>query len=827
MSSSPDLAGRMMGRYRLSSLLGRGGMASVWRAADTLGGPDVAVKVLDAGLAGEPDARRRLRHEAEAAALLDHPAIVPVHDYGEENGHAFLSMTLIEGETLASRAARALLPIEEARRIVLALADAVGYAHAHGVLHRDLSPRNVMLTADGRVFLLDFGLALVAGLSRVTRPGSAIGTRHYMAPEQLLAAGADARSDLYALAVIFYELLTGNPPHRGDHVERLLYAKQNEPAHPVHELRPEAGTRYDEFFRRALAAELQDRFADAEAFSRALSEPAVPAPERAPGGAWEHVLADRRDVVYVGVPAFAVDGDAPATAAALAGELATALRRRLSKLSRLHVLMVGEPLDWNADARAWARGHGAQLLLLCRLRVRGARVRLDCTLLDPERGAALAGDVLDGPVEDAFGLEDRLVETARGLFPVLGDAVRADASTQDMRLADEHQAQALRYLQRHDHQPSVDYAIALLERLADRENAPASISAALGRAYLAKLRLTKQHAWEARAATSIERALKRDDGSIMVRLAHADLLAQRGEFARSQGLYEEALAADPGLFDAWLGLARLQLAHGRYDEAERTCRHVIRLRPRDWRGYATLGLSFFRRGQHDRALAPWKHVLRLSPENVRGALNVAGAYFEMGRFPEAVRAYERAIAIEPNAEGYSCLGAALFAAGRHEEALRALERATVLNPADPIPWGNLGLATIVHGKDDVRGREYVTRAAGLMREHLRLRPGDATGWAWLGNWLQTIHRSDEARDAIDRALELEPEEPHILVHAARVSVQAGRREEAIERLERAVAHGASTVRFPEDRDFMELADDPRYRALLAPAASAAGDGRGR
>jgi Flp pilus assembly protein TadD len=115
-----------------------------------------------------------------------------------------------------------------------------------------------------------------------------------------------------------------------------------------------------------------------------------------------------------------------------------------------------------------------------------------------------------------------------------------------------------------------------------------------------------------------------------------------------------------------------------------------------------------------------------------------------------------------------------------------------------------------------------------MREHLRLRPGDATGWAWLGNWLETVRRPDEAREAIDRALELEPEEPHILVHAARVSVLAGRLEEAIERLTRAVERGASTAKFHDDRDFVKLADDPRFQTLLArPDPPVTGRGKAR
>ena len=216
-------------RYRIHELLGRGGMGAVYRAEHLALGNTVAVKVLRASHSTHPDIVRRFQREAVAASQIRHSGIVGVTDFGRTaDGRFYLAMELVEGETLARRLARQgpLVP-DEAMVIVTALARALGAAHARGIYHRDIKPENVMLTGDGTVKLADFGIARLAEGprdARETAAGLIFGTPHYMSPEQAAGQRQDGRSDVHALGVLLFELLTGTPPYVGPSATHVLAA---------------------------------------------------------------------------------------------------------------------------------------------------------------------------------------------------------------------------------------------------------------------------------------------------------------------------------------------------------------------------------------------------------------------------------------------------------------------------------------------------------------------------------------------------------------------------------------------------------------------------
>ena len=252
-----------------------------------------------------------------------------------------------------------------------------------------------MLASDGRTLLLDFGLALVDGASRVTRSGIVPGTLAYMAPEALSESTTDPRSDLYSLAAVLYEMVTGAPPHAAQNREALLYAKLNLKPRKASELRPDVSEALDSLLARTLARDPGQRPADAEEFMNELRDrPASAAPVRTPRSAGE-LLAKGDGVVYLGVPAFDCDaGEAPALLD-LGLLLAAALRRRLGSVRRMHVVQAGEPLGASGDVLDWATRHGANLVLHARARQQGSRVRIECALLDPAGGVALAGEIVE------------------------------------------------------------------------------------------------------------------------------------------------------------------------------------------------------------------------------------------------------------------------------------------------------------------------------------------------------------------------------------------------------------------------------------------------
>ncbi|GCD95024.1 protein kinase domain-containing protein [Embleya hyalina] len=276
-----------VGRYVLGPLLGRGGMARVYRARDTRLGRSVAVKLLAPELAHDPVVRRRFLTEARAAAGLNHPGIVIVHDHDEVDVAGepvvYLVMELIEGHTLAQLLAdRGPLSAEEALPTVRAVLAALDHAHRHGVVHRDIKPANVMVRADGGLKVTDFGIARITGADtgRLTATGTLLGTVAYMAPEVIRGGEAGPYSDVYAVGCLLYELLTGRLPYPGANAAAILYGHLNAPVPTVTDADPRPSPELAELVATAMAKEVADRYPDAGSMLEAAMDLGRPAGDR-------------------------------------------------------------------------------------------------------------------------------------------------------------------------------------------------------------------------------------------------------------------------------------------------------------------------------------------------------------------------------------------------------------------------------------------------------------------------------------------------------------------------------------------------------------------
>ncbi|CAM3126282.1 serine/threonine protein kinase [Mycobacterium intermedium] len=280
------------GRYQLRDLIGEGGMGHVYKAHDTAIGRDVAIKVLPPEMAALDGYRERFRREAQIAARLSEPHIIPIHDTGELDGRLYLVMPIIDGvdvQTLLRRDGPMSPP--EAVRVIEQLAAALNAAHRNGLVHRDIKPSNALMTPDRHVYLIDFGIAHDAEATRLTQTGAMVGTFSYMAPERFLDGGSvDALADVYALTCVLHECLTGTTPFRGTSVEQQIAAHlTKEPPKPS-TLNPAIPAGLDNVIARGMAKEPKERYQSAaelaEAARHALGQPApqpqsVVAPERA------------------------------------------------------------------------------------------------------------------------------------------------------------------------------------------------------------------------------------------------------------------------------------------------------------------------------------------------------------------------------------------------------------------------------------------------------------------------------------------------------------------------------------------------------------------
>jgi serine/threonine-protein kinase len=263
---------RLNDRYRLIKVIGQGGMAIVWRAEDGLLERQVAVKVLREQYARDPEFLARFRSEARSAAALNDPGVVAVHDVGQDGGWHYLVMEYVPGEDL-KQLIRDEAPLEPSRvvRIATDIARAVGQAHAIGLVHRDIKPQNVLVTPDGRMKVTDFGIARAVSEAGMTAPGIVLGTVHYLAPEQAGGKPATPASDVYALGVVIYEMLTGKVPFAADSGVGVAMKILHEEPEPIELANPGVPPALAQILRRAMAREPGDRYPNASSMAEALA----------------------------------------------------------------------------------------------------------------------------------------------------------------------------------------------------------------------------------------------------------------------------------------------------------------------------------------------------------------------------------------------------------------------------------------------------------------------------------------------------------------------------------------------------------------------------
>ncbi len=275
-----DWIGRTLGNYQITGIVGRGGMSTVYRAQQTSIGRDVAIKLIDRA-ATDADFVARFRREVQIIASLEHIHILPIYDYGQEEGSLYLVMRYLDGGSLAGRIRQKPLDLIEIERLIRQIAEALDYAHGRDVIHRDLKAENVLLDLQGNAYLADFGIARhTAEQHSLTQEGIAVGTPSHMPPEQWQGATVDHRADMYALGVMLYELLTGKLPFVADNVLTLMYKHLHESTPRVTAIRPNLPAAIDSVINGAMAKSPADRFASASILADRLTAALHPASSR-------------------------------------------------------------------------------------------------------------------------------------------------------------------------------------------------------------------------------------------------------------------------------------------------------------------------------------------------------------------------------------------------------------------------------------------------------------------------------------------------------------------------------------------------------------------
>ena len=732
---SIDLLNRALaGRYRVSGEIGRGGTATVYRAHDLKHDRDVALKVLEPHLAAELGTERFLR-EIRFTAQLDHPHILPLLDSGEADGLLYYVMPLVEGESIRARLQREKqLPLHDALRIAREVADALHHAHRHGVVHRDIKPENILLTGGigGRgesrgshARVADFGIAraLTAGGDGLTATGLAIGTPAYMSPEQ--ASGAqdvDARTDIYSLGCVLYEMLAGSAPYTGATPQAILSRKLAETAPSLRIVRDTVPPAVEAAVAKALAKVPADRFDSALQFAEALDGPPVSTT----------IPAARRPMWHVGLPvlgAMAVallllsdvggmrtrlTSSAPSPAIAsiavlpldnlsgdpqqnyLAAGIHEALIIDLGKLRGLRRVSARASVQRYHGTDKAPRTIGAELgvdaLITGSVIRSGDRVRVTANLIRSTTEEPVWSEDYDRDLRDVLTLQDDIVGAiARQVQLRLSSGERAGLATSRRVNPDAYEAYLKGKFQINKLTPDgFEKGMALLQQAIAIDSTEALAYAGLAYGYTMLELFSPATSPDVipRAKAAALRAVELDETLAEAHLALGLFQgAKEWDYTAAERGMRRALELNPNLAEAHIQFAWHQAIFGTEANAIAEMKRGNELSPLSPLYTAWLGGLYWEFGRFDEAIAEAKNALDLEADFPVALIVLGLAHLDKGNHAEAIAAHERAVALYPR-HGFSWTLARTYAlTGRQAKARKILGSLESGAPGDmPHPW---------------------------------------------------------------------------------------------------------------------------------------------
>lgn len=874
------MIGRTISHYRILEKLGEGGMGKVYLAHDLRLDRKVALKFLPMEKTTDPDTNRRFKREANAAARLNHPNIVTIHEIDEIQGRNYIVMEYISGGTLKDKI-DALKERDDDRiklRDILVIALQIGRglqkAHKAGIIHRDIKPANILLDPDGQVKIMDFGLARLSGAtSKLTRSGTTAGTALYMAPEQINAEEVDRRADIWSFGVVLFEMICGKPPFKEEFLQALFYSILNDSPPSLGEQFPNLPVDLEKIVSRCLAKEAEERYqtmeevlTDLKSVKSELTKEIPPVKKAGrfflflrrrkkfllpllillfsilfllipnPGSdALKKILFDPKIPArkYLAVIPLVNSGNNPLQKAYTDGTTARIIDK-LTNLEQFEKKMWVIPVSYlegynSKNEQKIGNSSSITLALTGAVQMYKDKVTFELNLVNPETLKKLRTRVLSNQITNLSGLQDGLLREIVDMLdvdwePEVKKALTAGGTS--MPGAYRLYLQGLGLLGENKNKENIIRAMEMFRQAIEQDGSYDEPHALLGKACLFMYRITKEKKWLEKAGSFCNSALKINGDLYSAYITLGYLHQEAGKHEEAIEDFQHALDINPECFEAAIEIAGIYYFDLKKNKkAEEAYKNAIAVREEYWQGYKHLAYFYLMVNRYPEAEKMLFRIIDLNPADLWAYKALFGIYnkrTDEASFQRAREIFEISKKFGADSDIYSNMGTNLFYQKRFEEAQSMYLRAIELGRESSfnfVLWGNLADSYRLLGKDEEKAQKAYQKAVNLVQKKLQEEPDNAPMNSSLALYLSKQGKFEQAMSEINKALKLEPNNIAVLQNSVVVFELSGYRKSVFKGLKEIIKRHGALGEMIRNPFLAELRKDPEYKKLLTPESN--------
>jgi serine/threonine-protein kinase len=872
------MIGKSISHYKILEKVGEGGMGEIYLAEDMNLGRKVAMKFLPKKFTADEGARERFKREARAAATLNHPNIVTIHEIDEYEDLLYIVMEYIEGETLGDKIKTEdvcfddkttplqFMQINDIIAVILEVCKGLEKAHKAGIVHRDIKLENILIGKDGRVKILDFGLARLKGASKLTEESVAMGTAFYMSPEQLRGEAFDHRTDIWSLGVVMYAMITNQLPFQGKTALEIMYSILEKEPEPVSKLDKTIPLGFRRIVHRCLKKDPKKRYQDlsrlttdlirikdnliskkgefkvkagktarADSFRGLFPKIAVPVVVLAlvlalfflvPSGS----LKIKKILGFPIIPAkkhlalfpLAFKGESSMANRALCDGLVETFSRKLIRFEQFEKDLLVIPFSefHSRDIKSVEEARqsfGVNLVITGDMVCGNENVRLTLNLIDTKKQHTLDSQGISKHISNLTDFQDdgihqiaRMMEIK--LKPEMEQILTAGCTF--VPGAYHLYLQARGHLQYFKKTENIDTAIGLFDRAIKIDSNYALAYAGLGEACYWKYMATKDIQWAENGKNYCSRAKKIDDRLVCVYITLGKIYKAVKQYDESLHAFQKALEIDPIHAEALRETARVYKALRNFDETKKAYQKAVRLRPTDSTVHNTLGVFYCQQSRWEDALKEFQEVVKLTPDFVKGLNNLGALYFYLKRRKDARQVFEHSLSIKPTYEAYSNLGTLYFHEGFYTHAIGMFKKALEKSDDDYLIRGFLAESYYWTPKQRDKSQPNYQRAAKMAEKALEKNPNDPEILSRLASYYGRMEVRSKTLSMLERVTAIKNLTPEVMFLIANTYEQIGEREKALQWIKSALDKDFSLAEIENNPGLSELRADSRFQEIL-------------